>query len=95
MAQKTGVRQRIKRYWTMTEAIHRGRYCIGKKRIGTLLTEMTHPNNLRPIMETRQRRKKVIYVDFEIPRSQKWKTAVKIAKTLPGADCGRNHKMLY
>ena len=40
-------------------------------------------------METRKRRKKVIYVDSEIPRSQKWRTAVKIAKTLPGADCGQ------
>ena len=31
-------------------------------------------------METRQGRKKVIYVESETPKSQKWRTAVKIAK---------------
>ena len=39
-----------------------------EERPGTLLPEITHPNNLRPTMETRQRRKKVIDVDSETLR---------------------------
>ena len=40
----------------------------GEERSGTLLPEITHANNLRPTMETRQRIQKVIDVDSETLR---------------------------
>ena len=69
LAPQTGTGHRILIPWTLAVATYLVKIPPRKERLGTLLFEITNPNNVRLItMETKGKRKKVIDVGSVSPR---------------------------